>query len=224
MTTTAPSTATQQLLASLNQASSGKSGTTAADLQNNFLTLLTTQLQNQDPLNPMDNSQVTSQLAQISTVSGIDKLNTTIQQMTQSFLAAQQVQASALIGHGILSGGSSLSLQSSSAAGGVNLDQAADRVTVKILGANGQVVRTLNLGSATQGVTDFTWDGLRDDGTHAPDGAYTFQVTAVQGSKQVNAQPLALGLVQSVTLGSQGVVLNAAGLGSVSLADVKQIL
>jgi len=222
---TNPVTSKDQLLASLNAASSGGvSGTSAADLQNNFLTLLTTQLQNQDPLNPMDNSQVTSQLAQISTVSGIDKLNTTIQQMTQSFLASQQVQASALIGHGILSPGTDLSLQNSGAAGGVQLDQAADRVTVKILGANGQVIRTLNLGSATQGVTDFTWDGLRDDGTQAPDGAYTFQVTATQGSAQVNAQALALGLVQSVTLGSQGILLNAAGLGSVNLSDVKQIL
>jgi flagellar basal-body rod modification protein FlgD len=225
MTAVAPITPKDQLIASMNAAQpTATPGTSAADLQTNFLTLLTTQLQNQDPLNPLDNNEVTSELAQISTVSGIDKLNTTITQMTQSLLAAQQVQASSLIGHGILSAGSGLVLQNSSAAGGVSLDQAADHVTVKIFDANGKLVRTLDLGAAKAGVTDFTWDGLRDDGGKASDGAYTFQVAAAQGSASVNAQALALGLVQSVTLGSQGLTLNAAGLGAVAMTDVKQIL
>jgi len=83
-----------------NSAAPAKS--TAEDLSSNFLTLLVAQLKNQDPTNPMDNAQLTSQLAQINTVSGIEKLNTTLGSISGQINSNQSVQATALIGHGVM--------------------------------------------------------------------------------------------------------------------------
>jgi flagellar basal-body rod modification protein FlgD len=226
MTNVSPTASQDQLLASLNQASSQAStqASSTGDLQNRFLKLLVTQMQNQDPLNPMDNAQVTSQLAQISTVSGIDTLNSTVAGMASSFLAAQSLQASALIGHTVLAPGNDLTLQNAAAAGGVLLDQPADAVTVTVVGADGRTVKTINLGPQQAGAKTFAWDGSTDAGGNAPDGAYAFKVSAVQGGKQINVQALGYGLVQSVTLGSGQVQLNTIGLGTVNLGDVKQII
>jgi len=221
------STASQdQFLASLAQSGSqaDTQATSASELQNRFLKLLVTQMQNQDPLNPMDNAQVTSQLAEISTVSGIDTLNSTLSGMASSFLAAQSLQATALLGHSVLAPGNDLMLQNAEATAGVQLDQPADAVTVTVIGPDGRVVRTIHLGSEQAGTQTFTWDGKTDAGGAAADGTYMFRVSAVQGGKPVNAQTLGYGQVQSVTLGSNQIVLNTLGLGAVNLSDVKQVI
>src|SRR5512146_862467 len=111
-----------------------KTGTAPAadDLQDRFLKLLVTQMKNQDPLNPLDNAQVTSQLAQISTVNGIEKLNTTIQAMATSFAAGQSLQAAGMIGRDVLVPAPTLRLAGGSALFGVDLAQAADQVKVSI--------------------------------------------------------------------------------------------
>ena len=99
-------------------ASSGLGATSAADLSNQFMTLLVTQLRNQDPMNPMDNAQVTSQLAQLSTVDGINKMNDSLTALAAQFQASQALQGASLIGHQVLAQGSVLNLGSSGAAGG----------------------------------------------------------------------------------------------------------
>ncbi len=81
-----------------------------ADIQDRFLKLLVTQMKNQDPLNPMDNAQVTSQLAQINTVNGIQQLNATMQGLATSFMSAQSMQSTSLIGHTVLTDGSKLNV------------------------------------------------------------------------------------------------------------------
>ena len=127
-----------------------KAKSTTDGVQDRFLKLLITQMQNQDPLNPMDNAQVTSQLAQISTVSGIDKLNSTILNMVSQFSAAQSMQAGSLIGRGVLAEGNDLQLSQGQAAGGMQLSEPADAVSVSIRDTNGFVVKTINLGRAGQ--------------------------------------------------------------------------
>ena len=133
--------------AALSSSASSAPGATpsANEVQDRFLKLLVTQMRNQDPLNPLDNAQVTSQLAQLSTVSGVDKLNTTLQNLSSALLASQSLQSASLVGRDVVAGGSRLSLTSSGAAAGMDLKQAADRVTVSILGPDGNVVRTLEL-------------------------------------------------------------------------------
>jgi len=222
MTTTNSATSAQQIIDSFNQA--GKQTTSTAGLQDRFLRLLVTQMKNQDPLNPLDNAQVTSQLAQISTVSGIDKLNATLNSMSSSFLASQSLQASGLIGHAVLAPGNSMLLQSGGGAAGMDLAQAADHVSVTIRDSAGQIIKTIDMGAQDAGIHTFPWDGSTDAGGHAKDGAYTFQVAAVQGGKQVDAQALGVGVVKSVSLGGSDLQLNTIGLGAVSVGQVKQIL
>ncbi len=213
---------TEQFYASLNPASE-KTLSVINEAENRFLTLLTTQLKNQDPLNPLDNAQLTSQLAQISTVNGIEKLNATLQKLLAGMQESQTLEAAALVNHGVLVPGNTLLLGEGGALAGFELATAADEVTVTIKDANGLVVRTLSLGAQDAGVTAFVWDGRNDSGAQAAAGRYSFTLAAKQGSENVTANALAYGLVQAVMRGSQGLTLDAGPLGEFSLADVKQI-
>lgn len=206
-----------------NTAGSTAASTTSST-QDQFLKLLTTQLQNQDPLNPMDNAQMTSQLAQISTVDGITQLNATLQSLVSNANSSQALQAAALVGHGVLVPGSALSLQQGQAVAGVDLASAADDVVATIKDANGLAVRKLDLGALAAGASSFAWDGKTDSGATAADGAYTVSLAATQGGGAVTANALQVGMVSSVANSSQGASLNVAGLGTFSLSDVKQIL
>lgn len=195
----------------------------ANDPQDRFLTLLVTQMRNQDPLNPLDNAQVTSQLAQISTVNGIEKLNTTMQAMSSGFNAGQSLQAAAMIGHNVLIPGSTLQLASGSGVFGIDLAKPADQVKVTIQDAAGHAVQVMDLGPQAAGSLTLEWDGKTSDGAQAAEGGYTVSVSALRGDQKVDAQTLAFGTVHGVSQGNQGVQLNVGALGSVGIADVKQI-
>ncbi|MBK8891412.1 MAG: flagellar hook assembly protein FlgD [Dechloromonas sp.] len=199
------------------------SATGSEGAEDRFLKLLVTQLKNQDPLNPMDNAEITSQMAQISTVSGIDKLNSTMQAMATAFSANQSLEATAMVGHRVLVPGSTLQLQNGAAAGGLELLQAADRVSISIKDGSGQVVHRVDLGPQPAGVVSFQWDGVVDSGASAAPGSYSFAVEAAQGGKKIDATALALGLVGGVMQGKTGVLLNVNGMGAVALSDVKQV-
>jgi flagellar basal-body rod modification protein FlgD len=199
--------------------------TTSSDIQDRFLKLLVTQLKNQDPLNPLDNAQLTSQLSQISTVTGIEKLNTSLQTLSSSLLSSQSLQATGLIGHTVLTEGSSLAFNGSVAAGaGIELPQSADSVKVDIIGPAGNVVRQLDLGARQAGLVNFQWNGLSEGGTSAAAGNYSFQVTATSGGQKVPVTSLMSGVVSSVTLGADGVHANVTGLGDVPMRNINRIM
>ncbi len=192
--------------------------------QDRFLKMLVAQLQNQDPLNPMDNAQMTSQMAQISTVDGIERLNATLQALVAGSTENQAMQAAALVGRGVLVPGSGFGLTQGMAIGGVELAGPADRVTVTIKDGSGLVVKTLELGAQEAGSQAFTWDGVADSGAAAADGNYTISVRAVRGAETVEASALELGIVSSVVRTSQGVSLNVGALGTFKMSDVREIL
>lgn len=221
--TSATSSANQAVLDYANNRTSADKSQ-ISEAQDRFLKLLTTQLKNQDPLNPLDNAQVTSQLAQISTVSGIEKLNATLQSLVQGSLDTQTTQAAGLVGHAVLVPGSGLQLASGAAVGGVELDGSADEVTVTISDANGLAVKTLSLGALDAGVHNFSWDGKATNGAQAADGNYTITVAAKQGGEKVTAMALNLGAVRSVIRDSQGFSLDLGTLGAFTMSEVKQIL
>ena len=191
--------------------------------EDRFLKLLVAQLKNQDPLSPMDNAQVTSQMAQISTVSGIDKLNATLQAMTGSMAATQPVQAAGLVGHKVLVPGSSLALADGAAAAGFSLGQPVDQLTVIIRDSIGGVLHQVNLGAQKAGMQTFAWDGVADNGQMAVNGTYTFEVSGMAAGKKVAAQTLVLGRVDAVRPDKDGVKLTLGGFGDASLSDVQQI-
>jgi flagellar basal-body rod modification protein FlgD len=221
--TSATSSANQAVLDYANNRTSADKSQ-ISEAQDRFLKLLTTQLKNQDPLNPLDNAQVTSQLAQISTVSGIEKLNATLQSLVQGSLDTQTTQAASLVGHAVLVPGSGLQLASGAAVGGVELDGAADEVTVTISDANGLAVKTLSLGALDAGVHNFSWDGKATNGAQAADGNYSITVAAKRGGEKVTATALNLGAVRSVMRDGQGFSLDLGTLGAFTMGEVKQIL
>jgi flagellar basal-body rod modification protein FlgD len=198
---------------------------TNAESEQRFLKLLTTQLNNQDPLNPLDNAQLTSQLAQMSTVSGIEKLNSTVESLLAQSGSGQVLQAAGLIDRSVLAPGSKLALQSGSQASfAVDLPTAADSVRVSITNPAGQVVRSLDLGALPPGVQTLSWDGADDKGRALASGSYAISVSASGGGANVAAVPLTYAAVNSVAQGPNGVALNLADRRVIGFSDVRSIL
>jgi len=234
VTSTSSSTSTINSLMATMNGSTTTSTDSVADDTDKFMTLLVTQLQNQDPLNPMDNSEMTSQLAQLQTVTGVNNLNTTLNSLLSSYQSSQSVEATNLIGHGVLTAGNSVALSSSQGILGVELGTAADSVQLVISDSSGNEVQTIDLGAQDAGIVPVAWDGVPDssnlDSSGNPvtlaDGNYTFKVVATRnGTALTDATGLSFGAVSSVTTnGTDGVKLNLSSNSSIKLADVKQVL
>lgn len=235
MSTTSSVSSTQQsIYDALNGTSSSSSGSStssssttssAEQMATQFMTLLTTQLKNQDPTNPASSTEMVSEMAQISTVQGIANLNTNLTTLMSSLQSTDYINSSGLVNQAVLVDGSKLALSSSEAAGGIYLNSSADSVVVTIKDSSGNVVNTVDLGSLDAGVNTFTWDGKNLAGTTVADGTYTVSVKATSGEDAVTATPLQLGTVSSVSKSSDGAVqANVSGVGTVSVDDIKMIL
>lgn len=202
--------------AALNTSSSSTADATneAAD---RFLKLLVTQMQNQDPLNPMDNAQVTSQMAQISTVSGIEKLNVGIESMTSQFTQMQALQGASLVGRKVLLEGDTLAVADGKGAAGFELAGAADNVKVEILSPSGRVVDTLQLGAQSAGRHGFEWSatGVTDN------SGLRFRVTATTGATKVTTTPLVGDVVNAVSTSGDTLSLELLGGRTVAYSDIK---
>ncbi len=219
---------------SVNSTASTKTSNDVGADQDKFMKLLVTQLKNQDPLNPMDNAAMTSQLAQLSTVTGINKVNDTLNSLRSDQASSQTLAATNLISKGVLIPGNTLSLSttkpSDGSAGvsggvfGVDLASPASSVKIEIKDKSGVVVRTIDAGANQIGSYPQVWDGKDDAGKQLADGAYTFKVTATSaGTELTDATGLALAGVNSVSTGSGGVKLNTT-LGQYVMSDVKQVM
>ncbi|AYQ86630.1 MULTISPECIES: flagellar hook assembly protein FlgD [Burkholderia] len=182
------------------------SNTSAADLQQTFLTLLVTQLQNQDPTSPVDSSQMTSQLAQINTVSGIAQLNSSLSSLSSQITAGQQTQAAMLVGSNVLAPGNTLSLSGgATTAFGVQLSTAASNLTITVTNSAGQVVNTINEGAQQAGTVPFTWTPTDSTGAKLPDGNYTIKATYTDSSgNTASATTMTVAQVQGVIRQADG--------------------
>jgi len=182
-----------------------------------FLKLLVAQMQNQDPLNPMDNAQVTSQMAQINTVNGIEKLNTTVQGLSGQFMQMQALQGATLVGRDVIVPGNRLAIDQGVGQGGFELTSAADALRVEVLNAGGHVVDTLNLGAQTAGRHSFDWDA-----SHAgSDTNLTFRVTATSGAATLSSTALMRDRVAAVSTSGDTLTLELERSGSVPYATIK---
>lgn len=196
----------------------------AADLQSNFLKMLVTQMNNQDPLNPMDNAQLTSQLAQISTVSGLQTMNETMTQLLTQTAASRAMDSAALIGKTVMVPGSAVSVADGVAGKmGVDIPSTADSVTVQVLDKNGNVVRNIDMKGQTAGVHDIAWDGKNDQGNAVADGDYTFKVAATAAGKDVTPVALVYGKVQAISGDSTGVLVELGDGKKANVDDVRRI-
>lgn len=192
-------------------------------IQERFMSLLVAQLKNQDPLKPMDNAAVTSQMAQLNTVTGINNLNTSMEAMTASIASQQSLQATNMLGRTVLSEGSDLSLSEGTSTGVIDMRQTADAVNVNILSSSGDVVQSINIGPLNKGKHAFNWDGTKADGGIAQNGTYKYEIVASAAGKDADAQALTQSQVLGVRNTPTGAVLLTNGGGELSLKDVKEI-
>jgi flagellar basal-body rod modification protein FlgD len=210
-------------------ATSGGNAATSAnglvdDASQRFLTLLVTQLQNQDPLNPLDNAEITSQLAQLSTVTGVNKINDTLSSLSTALDANQYMQSANLVGHDVVVTGNQIALADGAGKLAYAVKSAADDVTVTIKDANGTVVRTIDAGPATADVHFLDWDGKGDNGQSLADGKYTFTVTATAGKASVDTTALTVAHVDGLLPGTSGGQLQLGALGTIGLSQIVEIL
>ncbi len=225
MSTISQTTDAATAAALLNKGSSATStasanAATAKEASERFLKLLVTQLQNQDPLNPVDNAQMTSQMAQISTVSGIEKLNTTVQGLNGQFVQMQAMQGASLVGKEVILKGDKIAVSNNVASGTFELPAAADHVKAEVLSPAGLVVDTLNLGTQAAGRHDFTWP----NGSTASDSAgYRFRITATSGSTTVASTALMRDTVRAINTSGASLTLELARSGAVPYASITAI-
>ncbi|OHV12023.1 flagellar hook assembly protein FlgD [Kushneria phosphatilytica] len=214
-------------------AGKGNINTDPTQLSDQFLTLLVAQMKNQDPLNPTDNSEFTSQIAQINTVSGINDLNDTLNSITGQINTTQQLQASALVDKGVLVNGNQVVVGEDGKTVtpfGIDLASDADNVKVTISDpATGEVVDQYDLtrdGPMQAGVQSFYWDGKDSAGNEAGKGNYSVAIEATNNGEEVKASPLRYALVNGVAKDADGSAMLDLGpmLGKASLSDIKQIL
>ena len=195
--------------------------------QQDFLKLMTTQLNNQDPTNPMDNSQFLAQIAQFASVSGIQDMQNSVKQLTDSLISNQTMQAASLVGHQVVAAGSNAVLGTNGVlSGAVDLSQSTNSLVVGIYDGAGQLVKKMNLGAQGKGLLPIAWDGVTDNGINDPAGLYQIKAEAnINGAAQSMSTYVASG-IDSVMVdpATQQLLLNTSSGESVKMSDVKQIM
>jgi flagellar basal-body rod modification protein FlgD len=215
-------TATNPSTASTNTTGTGTT-TALSDAnasQDRFLKLLVAQLNNQDPMNPMDNAQMTSQMAQINTVTGIQQVNETLKNMSAQFSSLQVLQGTSMVGHKVLVDSNTLTRSAGVASGAIDLAGKADTVKVEILSPGGQVIDTFDLGALPAGRQSFDWDASTYKGTGEP----SFRVTATLAGTAVTSKALARDTVVSVGLENGAMTVQLQGRAAVAYDSIKAIL
>lgn len=208
-----------------NQANSNSLGSSAMD-QSDFLTLMTAQMKNQDPFEPVDNTQMVAQMAQFSSLAGISEMNTTLQAIAAKLNATSTTDLVSWVGRTVLTQGNVAYPRTDDSLGGmIELGADAAEVNVVIEGPNGEILKNVSLGAAPAGRTEFEWDGTTDTGEPAGDGPFTIRVAARSANGDaVAAQPLVWAPVTAVAMGSDGnPVLTLPGIGQVSTTAIRQI-
>ncbi len=164
--------------------------------QDRFLKLFIAQLNNQDPMNPLDNAQMTSQMAQINTVTGIQQVNQTLKSLADQFSLGQGLQGASLVGRQVIAQGNALAVEGGNAKGSFSLAQPADSVRVDVLSTTGELLGTVDMGSRTTGMHNFSWALGNVD----PARVGGMRVNATNGGQAVAGIPLARQTVESVAM------------------------
>ncbi len=212
----------------ITRASTATTTTTASNSttlnQSDFLKLMTAQMQNQDPFNPVDNTQMVAQMAQFSSLAGISEMSSTMKSIAEKLNATSASDAMGYVGKTVLTGGdTAYGRTSGGLAGGIELAAAASNVNVTITDANGGVLKTMSLGSADKGTVNYDWDGKTATGEDAGTGPFKVIVNAQNNGTTVASQNLVWAPVQSVSTTTGAAILTLPGLGEVPVTAVRQI-
>lgn len=210
------------LTASSAKTATGTASSTNSDVnasQDRFLKLLVAQLNNQDPMNPLDNAQMTSQMAQINTVTSVQQVNETLKGLASQFSALQMMQGSALVGHDVLVGGDTLALNAGTGLGAYRIDSHADRVTLEVLSPAGQVVDSQDLGAQDAGQHAINWDASAWAYSAAP----RFRVSASGAGQNLSVSTYSRATVQGLSTDASGLQVQLAGRPAVAYSAVQAI-
>ena len=225
MTTTAFDTALSNL--GITRTATGPTVAASASTtlgQGDFLKLMTAQMQNQDPFNPVDNTQMVAQMAQFSSLAGISEMSTTLKAIAEKLGATSASEAMGYIGKTVLTeGGVAYGRTTGGIAGAVELDAEATGVTVTISDASGRILHSRDLGAQKAGTVSYDWNGKDLAGVDAGAGPFSVSVTAQNAGKAVSATGLVWAPVESVSTAGGKAVLTLSGLGAVPVTAVRQI-
>ena len=191
--------------------------------QEDFLKLLMTQLQNQDPMEPMDNGEFMGQMAQFSTVQGVTEMGESIDGLVSIYQGQQMSANASMIGKKALVNGNWAQLEGGKLAGAIDLTTAANDLRVDVKSESGELMASIGLGSKMAGTQEFSWDGIKQDGTTAPEGNYYLSASAVRDGQSTVPAMQVYGTVNSVQMKGGEVTLNVSGQGNVSFNSVKRI-
>lgn len=191
-----------------------------------FMSLMTTQLQNQDPLKPMDSGDFLGQIAAFGTVSGIGDLQTSFDSFAKSMQSEQALQGSSLVGHSVLVQSSIGTMTTEDGlTAQINVSESVTDLTVKIYTAEGELVKTMEMGSASD-YTSFTWDGIDESGEALTPGTYQFTATGTVDGESTAFATATMAKVESVLINgtTDGLVMNLEGIGAVPFSDALEII
>lgn len=191
--------------------------------QADFLRLMTEQLKNQDPLKPLDNAQFLGQLAQFSTVQGIDKMQNAMEAVASVMESDQTLRAAALVGRDALVEVSSVERAAGTGVNGEVTASSAGPVAFEIVDAGGTRVRQMTVDANAAGNTPFSWDGRDDSGQATAGGRYTIRAISGSGDNAESLPVRVAARVDSVSIEPTGLVLNLSGLGSHPLSAIRRI-
>jgi len=192
--------------------------------KNEFLELLVAQLNNQNPLEPQENGEFIGQLAQFSTVEGVEKLNSSMETILSGYQSSQALQASSLVGRKVIVPTEKAVVDTSETfKASLILPTSSSNVYVNVYDDAGAVVNRINMGPQEAGNVSFMWDGKDASGNTLPPGTYKFEAQATYNGETKGLYTLLPANVDSVTLGGNELLLNLAGLGSVPLSQVQVI-
>jgi len=202
-------------------ASQGALGNDVKDIEDRFLKLLVAQLKNQDPLEPMDNAQVTSQMAQLNTVTGVQNLNKSMQELLGSFESSELLRATSLIGGSVVVEGNRLGVvEGQNSFAGFQVNSPVSNAKFEVLDAVGNVVYEQELGGKSRGNHEVAWDGRDTSGDQVAPGVYQFRITSEEGGARSNLRTFETRQVFGVNTEGDGITLNIGGGENVSISDV----
>lgn len=217
----------------VNSSTSGSTAKKGDLAQNDFLKLMTAQLMNQDPFAPMDNGEFLGQMAQFSTVSGIQSLQSSFESLAQSLQSSRVLQASSMVGKQVLVNSNQAELfgtldangapAAGSLRGAVDVPENVSQVSLRIQSSTGETLRAMTIPVSAQGLTEFSWDGRLADGSYAPSGVYNVVAEAKVNDSLQSLAVRAAAPVTSVSLSGDAILLHTSR-GNINLDEVTRIL
>jgi len=193
--------------------------------QADFLKLMTEQLKHQDPLKPMDNKEFLGQMAQFSTVQGINNMQDAMKGLSETLIGDQVLRGATLVGHDVLIPSETIALdQEGNQITGSVAATAPGTVNFEIKDETGKLIKTISVPAEAAGEVEFAWDGTDADGKNLPAGKYSIAATQVNASgDKAELSTYLNAMVESVSIGSDGLYLNLKGLGAAPIGHVLRV-